>query len=151
MEISGSFEKITQREIETVNERLKIVLPIDYSEFILKHNGGTPKRNRFIHESDSNLDFHVHFLGIGTKGQTSNDLLTVYAFTFEEVPEQILPIGDNGIGDLICIGVKEEYYGKVYYWYKDDRVEEGETPTFDNVELLTNSFQDFLDRLTDRE
>ncbi len=34
-----------------------------------------------------------------------------------------LPIGVSISGDLLCMGMQRERYGKIYYWYHEDESE----------------------------
>lgn len=148
MNMLYSYPKITQEDIESLNSQLRMILPLEFTNFLLEHNGGQPKRKIFPAQKGRKFTFNVEALyGIGPKGENDNDFLMMYSNHCEIVPDELFPIGDNGIGDLICIGVQGEYYGKVYYWYRDGRVGEDETPNFDNVDLLTNSFTEFLEML----
>lgn len=149
MEILDSYPKISKSEIEHLNTRLNIKLPDDYSDFLLKHNGGQPKLNHFKNSISGKLfDFDVVTLyGIGPKGQTGKDILTMFVLLCESIPGELLPIGSDGGGNEICLGIKSEFYNKVYIWWEDYQVDEGETPTFDNVELIASSFSEFLGQL----
>lgn len=146
MIVNGSYSKLYQRDIDLLNHKLGLNLPSEYADFLLTHNGGRPDKNRFkLRKIRAALDFYVMSLyGLGQKGETGQDLLTMYSFTCESIPHELIAIGSNGIGNLICLGISGEYYGKVYYWYKDGEVGQDETPTFDNIELIAKSFAEFL-------
>jgi len=42
------------------------------------------------------------------------------------------------------LGVSGEYKDKILFWVKDDEVEEGEVPGYDNVGFLADSFDEFI-------
>ncbi|CBI42398.1 hypothetical protein Bamy01_05710 [Bacillus amyloliquefaciens] len=56
----------------------------------------------------------------------------------EQMPDWIIPIADADGGDQICLGVKEEATGKVYFL--DHEMTDGVKDTF----LVANSFSDFM-------
>ncbi|WP_416150187.1 SMI1/KNR4 family protein [Salipaludibacillus sp. HK11] len=60
-----------------------------------------------------------------------------------------MPIADADGGDLICIGLKDKYRGKIYYWYH-----ENETTDEDGKEyyyLIANSFEEFISKFSFHE
>ena len=76
----------------------------------------------------------------------------------ERMPETIIPIGDDGGGNKVCLGLNGAEKGKVFYWDhdsewdEDDYLEEEGEPMppevkFQNVYLVANSFEEFLNQL----
>jgi len=128
-----------------LSEKLEMKLPNSYSQFLLCSNGGQPKRNHFLKKNINDtfsFDFFLNvFYGIGGN-DTSYDLLTMFSIHCESIPDELLPIGDDGIGNIVCIGVDGKYYGKIFMWWEDAQVEE---PNFENVELIAVSFKEFLE------
>ncbi|MEG7378046.1 SMI1/KNR4 family protein [Bacillus subtilis] len=59
----------------------------------------------------------------------------------EQIPDWIIPIADGDGGDQVCLGVKGEATGKVYFW--DHELTNGVKDTF----LVANSFSDFIQSL----
>ncbi|WP_342496891.1 SMI1/KNR4 family protein [Bacillus sp. FSL R5-0593] len=59
----------------------------------------------------------------------------------EQMPDWIIPIADGDGGDQVCLGVKGEAAGKVYFW--DHELTNGVKDTF----LVANSFSDFIQSL----
>lgn len=74
------------------------------------------------------------------------------------MPESLIPIGNDGVGNQICLGVDGDERGKVYFWDhhdewdEDDYLDSGEPVPpdlkFSNVYQIADSFDDFLQRLT---
>lgn len=50
----------------------------------------------------------------------------------------VLPIGENMGGDYVCIGIRGNYYGKIYFLYHEDEERE------DGLYLIADSFEEFL-------
>lgn len=147
MELQNSYCQISQIDINTLCDELEIKLPSDYVEFLLRHNGGQPKQNHFSKKDprgESNFDFYLNvFFGIGGD-DTSYDIVTMYSIYCDRIPEELLPIGDDGVGNIICIGIERDFNGKVFMWWKSGQVDEGEEPNFENVDLIDESFGDFI-------
>lgn len=147
MELQNSYSQISKIDIDTLCDELEIRLPSDYVDFLLHHNGGQLTQNHFS-KKDSNgesiFDFHLNvFFGIGGN-DTSYDLLTMYSIYCDRIPEELLPIGDDGVGNIICVGVEGGYAGNIFMWWKSGQVDEGEEPNFENVDLIDESFEDFI-------
>ena len=147
MELQDSYSEISKNEIDTLCSDLEIQLPKDYVDFLLKHNGGQPTQNHFL-KKDSNdeplFDFNLNvFFGLG-ENDTSYDILTMFSIYCDRMPEELLPIGDDGVGNIICIGIHGAHYGKVFMWWKSGQVDEGDEPNFENVELIEDSFEKFV-------
>lgn len=75
------------------------------------------------------------------------------------MPESMIPIGDDGGAGQICLGIKGDQAGKVYYWDQSNeplkeeqylKVYGAPRPPeviFQNVRQIAESFEDFLLRL----
>ncbi len=151
MELRKSYKSLTYNDIEKVEAELEIKLPQDYKSFLVKHNGGQPKDGiKFMkkdHTDDIAWDFPINvFFGID-ENDTSYELLTMYAIFCDRMPSQLIPIADDGIGNKICIGIHGEYFGKVYLWKFDGENKEDEEPTFDNIDMLAENFEEFTNHL----
>jgi len=146
MELQHSYPKISEEEIIIFEQELEISLPKEYKKFLLQNNGGQPVHNVTFNLSKNGVkwEFPINiFFGISEE-DTSYELSMTYAFFSERIPHQLLPIADDGIGNKICIGIEEEYYNKIFLWKFDKESQEDEEPTFDNVEELAESFNEFL-------
>lgn len=64
------------------------------------------------------------------------DNIEVYEEVFER---KLLPIAEAGGGDFICLGIKDKYKDKIYYW-----THEGEGRLEENIYLIANTFEDFI-------
>ncbi len=147
MEIRSFYKNLTENDIQNFCNKIEIQLPKEYINFLLKNNGGQPKSNHFEKNDSSGsveYSFYINsFYGIGGAEDTSGELMTMFAFS-DGIPDELLPIADDGISNTICLGVDGEYFGKVFIWWKDGEVDEDEKPTFDNVDLVTDSFDEFI-------
>ncbi|PAY01126.1 hypothetical protein CKO50_11990 [Pseudoalteromonas sp. HM-SA03] len=147
MDFENSYPKTSLLEIQALSNELELQLPKEYIDFLLKFNGGQPNKNQFTKQnSDGELlfDFDINVLfGIG-RNDTRFDLLTMFSIYCDSIPEELLPIGGDGIGNVICIGVDGAQKGGVFIWWKDKQVDEGANPDYQNVDLIASSFTDFL-------
>lgn len=146
VQISGSYEPISEAELAQFEKEQGIELPREYRQFFLMHNGGKPKPNKFDvdiggFKGSSRVQ---NFLGFhDTEPCTFSKYLATYK---DRIPDNLLPIATELSVDLICLSVRGGDYGKVYFWDHDWEVTEGK-PDYSNVHLLADSFTEFLDKL----
>ncbi|MEJ0101541.1 MAG: SMI1/KNR4 family protein [Bacteroidota bacterium] len=69
-------------------------------------------------------------------------LFTLLSEYKDQLPEGYLPICDGEPGDLICISLKAEDHGKIYYWHH-------ESPPNNDLFLITDSFEDFFFKIAE--
>ena len=112
----------------------------------MAHNRGRPELEVFRIEGNPEAGMVGWFLGIQ---QGEYDDLRKHLEVFRDrVPPKLLPIARDPGGNLICIAVSGPARGKVYFWDHEEEVEEGETPDYRNISLITHSFEGILRSLT---
>jgi SMI1/KNR4 family protein SUKH-1 len=141
-------EPLSSMEIATLEKQLSVSLPLDYAAFLCVHNGGSPQPNVFP-ISGFPLDTQgilAYFFGV--KERESMDLLDNVLSSRNRVPPELLPIGYDVFGNLVCLAVAGTNRGKVYWWFHEEEADEGEPPTYDNLYFVADSFNDLLNSLT---
>jgi hypothetical protein len=168
--IDPRYPVLTEADIAAFEHENKVLLPADYRAFMLKHNGGEPSPEWFDY-SDGTEVLHTgvqEFFAIYTKpeaetGLSANLNLARQCGTYKRMetprmPEELIPIGDDGGSNKICLCVSGEHTGCIYYW--DHEMEctgggtyEDGTPVtmWDNCHFVANSFTEFLDSLYEYE
>lgn len=146
-EIVISKKEDAFKSIERIERLYGVDLPLDYKEFLLEYGGCYIKDNIMYQPieftpvtPEDGFDSIGYFYGI-TNDDASNieSIIQNYKGILEN---SVMPIADADGGDLICIGLKEQYRGKIYYWYH-----EGENNDDDGKEyyyLIANSFEEFI-------
>jgi hypothetical protein len=151
-----TFEKTYESLPEFVLRALEQVwhfnLPKTYREFLLSYNGGIPENNLVFDYVDDNntLGSNLRYLF----GITPEDNLNVlrYIETYENrIPKTMFPIATDDFGNLILIGVKNPYRGKVYFWDHEMEADEEEQPYYENIFLISSSFEEFIEGLKEEE
>ena len=148
VQITRSEQSVALTEIKAVEAKLGFSFPEQYQKFLLTHNGGrpTPDVFRFVREGSSYSESMVDwFLAIHTRD--FNDFETyfdIYKIDQVRLPTELVPIASDPGGNLICISVNGENLGAVYFW--DHDIEE-DPPSYANVRLIANSFDEFLGAL----
>ena len=141
----------TEIELSIIESDFGFLLPTDYRNFILTHNGGRPVPCIF----DITWPNNHHLVDIWKDSEVSR-FLSIYAgdkanfmkynkinFT-GRIPKETIVIAYDPGGNLILLGVNGQNVGKVLFWVKDYEVEQGEVPKFDNIGFLANSFDEFI-------
>jgi hypothetical protein len=141
------YGPLSLERLESFEKFIQIKLPVDYREFLLQYNGGKPQPSGFwIHPYDDG-DSVYQFLGLhdGPKGRSID---TCKGEELYGIPRSLLPIGDDGLGNSICLGLSESTYGEIFFLDHDEHpYHDPESP--DGIIKLSNSFTEFCDSLID--
>lgn len=139
------FPAATPEQIDQVEAVLDVRLPEDYRRFLQRHNGGDLKENFLPPEADASARY------LYSAGPNDDEFIydLVSAATFyspdspsdPEIDPQYLPIGEDDGGNVICLKVRGEDRGAVYFWSHDAFA------NTDPLKRLTDSFEDFFEAL----
>ena len=154
--IGKAFVPVAEDELNCIEAALGVALPVNYREFLQKYGVsafGELVQFQPIEGEPAPLS---HFYG--SKSAGSNSLAKCIEKYAGRMPESIIPIADDGGGNQICLGIKGKEHGKVYYWDhhnewdEEDYLEEHGQPMppdvkFQNVHLIADSFEGFIQRL----
>ncbi|WP_052339366.1 SMI1/KNR4 family protein [Gorillibacterium massiliense] len=55
---------------------------------------------------------------------------------YDRIPSSLIPIADDGKGNLICIGVKDGRNEKIYFWYHENELTARAMLNEKNIEML---------------
>ncbi len=148
--IRDSETPLSSETIRKVEERLGIVFPIEYRDFLRLHNGGRPRPAvfRFKKPSGQFADSCVDWFLAIYEGEHDN--FESYFETYQHrLPTELVPIAHDPGGNLICIAVSGTLNGFVFFWDHENECDIGETPTFANVYLIADTFSEFVNSLQD--
>ena len=140
--IQESYPALRPEQLDEVERGLEVVFPEEYRAFLAEHNGGHPQPEAFRMPS-GDVEMVDRFLGI--RPGEHNDLTRYVGVYQARVPRELVPVAHDSFGNLICIGVRGAYTGKVFFWDHDREVEEGEEPDYENVALIAGDFEEFLE------
>ena len=137
-------------ELEAFEQLLDVSLPADYRRFLVMSNGG-------------HCGGALWYIGPSPEGrETEAGVHHVYGFQRKScfslaatrecyqsdgqvrIPLALLPIMDDPFGNAICLGVRDEHYGRVYFWDHEQEPDpeewDGRVETAGNITLIANSF-----------
>lgn len=150
VEISNPRPPITEKQIHDVEAVLKVTLPQDYKELILKYNGGVIDPGSFVCKDGVHacIAWLYHFWT-----EDDSDILERASIRRGRLPSGFVAIGYDGGGNEVCIDCTPgPRYGKVYFWDHEMEADlsQGIGPDeAGNVHLIADNFSQFLDCLYD--
>lgn len=149
---NGSLDPKLLSEFE---DEFNVKLPEQYREFMIKYNGGYV--DPCIFNLDVIDDATVLKKLYPLKSEEEVDLYYVNDLHDGFISDRFITIGNDPGGSGICLGVKGDVRGKVYFFDREsdyeDYDEEGEEILIDEkiMYLLSDTFYGFLDSLYEDE
>ena len=128
------------QELHQLQRTLGFVLLPSYAAFLQRFNGAIPETNIF--EIPGLTASISSFLG--RSPQPLDDLEATYQTYFDRLPEQTMPVALAAGGNLIVLNMNT---GKVYFWDHENEAAPGEQPSYSNMHLLAETFDDFMESL----
>jgi hypothetical protein len=128
--------------IAGLEEVIGAALPSSYVSFLMYSNGGWPTAASTFYDrtEGSKQEWGVsHFFHLCSGPDSFESVLHQYRHRWEGAAREILPIADDGNGDLVCLELSESGSGRVIVWVHDD-------PDLPIVEVA-DSFEEFIDSL----
>jgi len=143
--------------IQTIENLVSNRLPDDYVAFMMEYNDFMPTDPspycfKIVWLKENIAPFYEASIGgweeIKEKinGSIIDAINIMWEPSYELIPPDVIPIGNDGGGGIILLGVKGINYGKIFYWFDGLPFEPGK-PNFDNIGFVANSFSGFIDSL----
>jgi hypothetical protein len=152
LEVRDSEEPPITPEILAIAEKeLGVTLPEGYRQFLLLHNGGCPKKNTYA-LLDSDREAEIYCFYSIYDGENGANLFTEIYRCRDDIPSEFIPIGYDGGGSQVCLGVRPPYVNQVYFWDFDKAPgwmdpNFGAPPTMEFMYPLASSFEEFINKL----
>jgi hypothetical protein len=151
--ITESKAPLSAQDLSNVECALGVGLPKDYKSFLLNHNGGATQPDGFAvvwqkgqkgaEDWKSSTLSRLYYVW----DERQSNLVRANTVTFKDrIPRDTITVGTDAGGNQILLATGGPHKGKVLFWVKDHEVEEGEEPGYENVGVLADSFDDFLNR-----
>ena len=142
MEESKPYGPIDLADIVEFEEANEVLLPEDYKDFLLMHNGGRPEPNAL-----PEVGTDVQWL-FGMVEEPAWASLFDALDTYEgRIPAWYMPIGTDSGGNLYIMSLFEENKGVIALWWHEEEAEENGSEYFDNLTHVADSFSEFSDLL----
>ncbi len=134
---------LSDKRLEKFEELIGTILPDDYRDFLLLHNGPSLEPTSFRSSEGEELSsIEGYFYGLFEAEEFN--LQEVYAGNRDELPDGCIAIVCDGCGNEVCIGLAGEERGKIYFF--NHEADDHETVVGD-MELVANTFNEFLEGL----
>jgi len=141
---------ISRLDISALEHRLGFSLPSDYADFLLRHNGGSPKPDAVPVQEWPNggpeADVRMLYCLGPDPAEDTYDLRWNLEVMAGRIPPGLLPIAATSCGDDFCIWLTGVERGAVVLW---DHEAEHRPPTTANLHSVAPSFTAFLELLMD--
>jgi hypothetical protein len=156
--IGKTFVPVTEEEMKSIEADLGVSLPSDYRDLLTTY--GAASFGKLVeYRTGFGKAPLSHFYGSKDGKQSLSKRINTYK---GRMPDTLIPIADDGGGDQICLGIKGEEQGKIYYWDHENEWDEedyqeehgSEMPLeakFQNVQPIAGSFIDFINMLEARD
>lgn len=141
----------TDEDLDELEAYLGARLPPEYRAFLHRTNGGRPdpEEGFYGYRGDRSGGSLLNFFYAVTHEKKTYTLAHAYFKWEGRVPRDLLPIGWDAGGSLVCIGISGKRYGKIFFWDMEDEGLEGRPPGYRNVHLLADDMDSFLEGFFD--
>ena len=113
-----------------------------YTKFLLENNGGDTGGNNIFKISDNQGESVLDvFLGIDFRHYDLGKDINIYK---GRMPNEFIPIACDPGGNIICLGIKNEYYEKFFFW---DHENENDDADMSNMYFLASNIYEFVSNL----
>ncbi len=137
IDLVNSLPKMTGEDLQTLERHLDCKLPEDYAAFLLKCNGGEAnpdfdyvfsvpiEQTELDKKIDHIRDSVEEFFGYLAQDAALEDFegpnfLLGMNETYELegfLPRGVIAIGLTATHSILCVSLREEDFGSIYYWY----------------------------------
>jgi cell wall assembly regulator SMI1 len=151
----GKTYPISQEDIETFEKKYNLKLPSEYQNFLLKHNGGMPTARRFKIKDGkikSSFKFIMPLMKEINNDEVKHNLEYSYIKFIRRnvIPDKYLPFGEDPRENILCISIKGDDYGSVFYWDREAELID-KIPQDECYHLIDNNFSKFIDGLKEND
>lgn len=143
----NKYDKINKKDLEILRKKCDLPeLPLEYVNFMVKHNGGKSSYDTFSFNIGNENESTIIslFYSISTEPDDINSLNYAMSY-YSRYPKDVMPIACDYLGNIVCLGIKSKIQNHVFIWIHD-MVDEDDK--WANLFLVSNSFNDFLNNLT---
>jgi len=147
VKIVKSVSPLTVKDITNVENQLGISFPSDYRNFLLEFNGGKPTPNAFpLHNNPMDTHALLEWFYCISKGNPY-DILRNMQIMKGRIPKNLITIGEDPGGNLICMSVDGDRTGNIFFW--DHEGESDQESSESNLYYVAENFDALLESLED--
>lgn len=149
MKIEQSLEPISKETLLSLEQKFNFTFPNDYKEFLLKYNGGIPSHQYFSTMDGKIEEILSRFFPVSSNDK-DNVVDEIEGITLSgQLPSDLIPIAITlGEDDRVVLAINGKNYGKVFHWAWSEE-NDNHNASYDYVHLVADSFDSFLEKLTE--
>ena len=149
----SAFQPLSGEELGRIEECLGTNLPAAYRHFLLTYGEAGFSENVYFRMPPGHELYEFgYFYGFAS-------IMDGIQSPPDTMPENMFPIGDEGLGNLYCLGFSRKQRGEIYYWDQnigweadaDAYIERGEPVPEDlpmqPLSRIAHSFEAFIELL----
>jgi hypothetical protein len=126
-------------------ERMGWRIPPSYKEFLHCQDGGKPVRTEFAFSQHGRFQTSLVRTFLGVTPSPNGDIIDTLDLLGDRMLTGVLPIGDDPVGNLICLDGRDGRDGPMLFW---DHERETEPPSDANLFRVAPDLATFLESLT---
>lgn len=138
-------EQFDRKVFDEFCKKYELTLPDAFINYLAINNTG---------ELDSNIvktyeDFSVRYF-FGTSSESYDNVEENYLCYAERIPQNCIPIAEDYCGNLACMSLADDTYGKIYFWdHETMDVDEGEKCEYsvNDMPLIADCFESLLENI----
>lgn len=153
-DLIGKKVKKPMKQLDLIEMKIGSPLPVKYREYLAEWAAPvsfdssirfSPEEKPLFVRPDGTLSVESIY-GLGDGDSSIDEAINIY---LDRLPDNFIPIGGLRGGNLLCMAVKGEIFGKVYTWNHELELDEKRVPnSADTVlKLVSNDFETFLKSL----
>src|SRR5690625_178950 len=140
-----TYHNLSRKDIEDFETKNNIKLTDHYKEVLLNVNGVTTNIGVFMISEWGGETVKHYFHSIDDTYYDIEDFMDILDL---RLPEGFIPIGNDGGGNALLLGISELHYDRIYFWDHEQEVDE---PDMSNMYFLADNIWEFLDNLYEDE
>ncbi|MBF8982604.1 SMI1/KNR4 family protein [Lutibacter sp. B2] len=129
-------DKPSLEDINNVENKFNVKLPLDYIECIKEKNGGRPRPKTFDFDEHKEMVFSS-LLSIMEKDK--ENVIDVYEWIKDRLPDNTYPFAKDSFGNYICFKYEEENTYIVFWDHEKSNKEESN-------KFICETFEEFLNK-----
>ena len=142
----------TEEDVSYVEQHIGSRLPEGYRFFLLQYGSEKAYFNELVGFAIETYPDGVccidTFIGaVPVETHYCYDLVSHRKEIEGYLPNNILPVADDGAGNYVCLSVAGDDAGQVYFWNHEEVRGIEEEPSCKNMEFVASSFTDFITKL----
>ncbi len=144
---SNPHGKLDVLELAEFEKQLRTVLPPEYRNYLIEHNGGKFE-NRIVSLPGEGGETRIHHIYGLHHGPAYARLADTYIWFAETFSADYLPVSDDSFGNWFCLKLRGPGTGAIYFGYHEKMADPED---IEQLVYLAGSFDEFLSRMKSEE